>query len=54
MQTKILGVILVVFYILDKLLIRYFAFVRYWRKMGVQWGYTSAICSLQKGQFPVA
>jgi hypothetical protein len=36
------------FDITNQLLIRFSAFVRYWRKIGVQWGSTSVIHKLQK------
>jgi hypothetical protein len=40
---KFLGMIRVDFHVKDQLLIRFSAFVRYWRKMGVLWDSTSAI-----------
>jgi hypothetical protein len=43
---KLSGIIIVVFVITDQLLIRFFAFVRYWRKMAVKSDSTSAIHSL--------
>jgi uncharacterized membrane protein len=47
-EDDIIGVINVGFNITDQLLIRFSAFVRYWRKMGVQFKSTSAIHRLQE------
>jgi hypothetical protein len=43
---KIIGIISANFDVIDQLLIRYFAFLWYWRKNGVQWDCTSAIIDL--------
>jgi hypothetical protein len=45
---KFLGIISVDFNIVDQLLIRYSAFVRYWRKMQAQWVRTSIIHRFRK------
>jgi hypothetical protein len=45
---KLLGIIIVGFNETDQLLIISFAFIRYWRKMGVQWDSTSPICNFKK------
>jgi len=45
---KFLGIISVDFNIVDQVLIRYSAFVRYWRKMQAQWVRTSIIHRFRK------
>jgi hypothetical protein len=45
---KLLVIISVDFDVINQLLIRYFAFIRYWRKMGVKWDCTSAIYRFQE------
>jgi len=49
MQRKLLGVISVDFDTTGQLLITYSAFVKYLRKMGIQWSGASAVRGLQLG-----
>jgi hypothetical protein len=49
MQRKLLGIISVGFDVTGQQLITYSEFVKYSRKMGIQWGGASAICRLQEG-----
>ena len=49
MQRKLLGVIIVDFDATGKVLITYSAFVKYLRKMGIQWSGASAVYRLQLG-----
>jgi hypothetical protein len=43
---KLLGVISVDLDVIDQLLIRYSAFVRYWREMALKWENTAVIYKL--------